>query len=60
MLILVLNGSIPYDGVPLKNIATVHPALTTVCILVASAGIMFTVISLVFNFIYRNAKCVIN
>lgn len=55
-LALYFTGSIPYDGVPKKEIATVHIAITCLYFVLAFAGIAFAIACLIFNFIYRNQK----
>ena len=52
----VAIGSIPYDGVARKEILTVHPALTSIIMILACAGVLFTVACLIFNFIFRSRK----
>ena len=49
---------IPYDGVPREEIVTIHPAVTSVYIILASAGIVFAIACLIFNFVHRTAKYV--
>ena len=49
-------GFAPHDGVAKEQIVTVHPALTGVFSSLASAGIAFATLCLVFNFVYRNEK----
>ena len=49
-------GRIPYDGVAREEIVTIHPAITAFYVLLASAGIIFAVACIIFNFLYRNAK----
>ena len=51
-----IDSIIPYDGVPRKEILTVHPALTAIFIIVGSVGILFAIACLIFNIICRNAK----
>lgn len=54
--LLCYIGSIPYDGVPNKETVTVHPAVTSIYIILALGGIVFAIVCLIFNFIYRNEK----
>lgn len=49
-------GPVPYDGVPLKENATYHTAVTVIFMLLACAGIALAVVCLIFNFIYRKSK----
>ena len=49
-------GTIPYDGVPREEIITIHPAVSSIYIILACAGIGFAIACLVFNFVYRTAK----
>lgn len=51
-------GSIPYDGVPRKENVTVHVAIYSIYIPLASAGIVFAIVCFIFNFLYREAKYV--
>ena len=55
---LFVSGTIPYDGVPRKEIVTVYPAVPAVCITLGCVGIAFAIACLIFNFIFRNAKYV--
>ncbi len=47
------DGLIPYDGVPIEEIVTVAVPLTVIYSAFASAGIIFAVVCLIFNFIFR-------
>lgn len=50
------DGKIPYDGVPNMIVATVEVGVTALFSVLATAGLVLTVICLTFNFIYRNTK----
>ncbi len=50
------DGLIPYDGVPIEEIVTVAVPLTVIYSAFATAGIIFNIACLVFNFIMRNKK----
>ena len=52
------GGVIPYDGIPLEEVVSVHPSLTVIFSILATAGIAFAVACLVFNFIFGNRKYV--
>ena len=47
---------IPYDGVPIEVVVTVGLSVTVIFLFLATAGIVFAVACLVFNFIFRNKK----
>ena len=51
-----VTGLVPYDGVPIAKVVTVHLAVTCIYIPLACAGIVFAITCLLFNFLYRNAK----
>ena len=53
-----LSGGVPYDGIPTKDISTVSVALVAVIYVCAAAGVIFAVVCLVFNFIFRKKKYV--
>ncbi len=55
-----LDGLVPYDGVPIEETVTVNVSLTVIYTLMATAGIIFTIICLGFNFIFRDRKCVLS
>lgn len=50
------DGLIPYDGVPIEMTETVELPLTVLYSLLATAGIIFAIICLVFNFHFRKQK----
>ena len=52
------GGVIPYDGVPLEQVVSVHLSVTVIFSVLATAGITFAVACLIFNFIFRNRKYV--
>ena len=47
---------IPYDGVPTEKEVSVDLSLTVIFSILATAGIVFAVACLVFNFIFRKKK----
>ena len=53
--ILYIDG-VPYDGVPEEEIITAHTSVTVILVILATAGLVFTVVCLVFNFIFRKRK----
>ena len=53
---IICLGPIPYDGVARKVVVTLHPALTSIMMIFAGAGIAFAIVCLVFSFAYRNAR----
>ena len=50
------GGLIPYDGVPTEEVVSVDLSLTVLFSVLATAGIAFGVVCLVFNFIFRDKK----
>ena len=50
------GGVVPYDGVPTEKEVSVDPSLTVIFSILATAGITFGVVCLVFNFIFREKK----
>ena len=58
MFSLYYADGIPNDGIPLKDTVTVAIPLTVMFILLATAGLVFTIVCLAFNFIFRNKKYV--
>ena len=53
------DGMIPYDGVPEMAVATVHISISVIFGLLASVGIAFALICLIFNFYFRNTLYVL-
>ena len=53
-----LADGIPNDGIPLRDTVTVALPLTVMFVLLATAGLVFTIVCLAFNFIFRNKKYV--
>ena len=47
---------IPYDGVPTEKEVSVNLSLTVIFSILATAGIVFGVVCLVFNFIFKDKK----
>ncbi len=52
------DGLVPYDGVPIEEIETVAVPLTVVYSILASAGIVFAIVCLTFNFTFRKRRSV--
>lgn len=52
----VSDGLVPYDGVPEEEYVTVGIPVTVVFILLSVAGIIFAVLCLIFNFVFRNKR----
>ena len=48
----------PSDGVPREEAVTVVLPLTIIYIALATLGVMFAIVCLAFNFIFRNKKYV--
>ena len=51
----VIDG-IPFDGVPTEDIATAFIPLVVVIYIFAAAGVIFSIVCLAFNCIFRNKK----
>ena len=47
---------IPNDGIPIEEVVTVAVPLTVVYVILATAGLLFTVVCLAFNFIFRERR----
>ena len=54
ILFISSGGEAPYDGVPTEEVVSVDLSLTVIFSVLATAGIVFGVACLVFNFIFRN------
>ena len=53
----VITGGVPYDGVAVnEEVLAVHMALTVVLTFLSCAGIIFSIVCLLFNFYFRNTK----
>lgn len=52
----MLDGLVPYDGVPDEEYITVGVPVTVVYIILSVIGIIFAVLCLIFNFVYRNKR----
>ena len=50
------DGEIPYDGVPKSAHITIQTTVTVLYSMLASAGLVFSVACLVFNFMARNSR----
>ena len=50
------GGLIPYDGIPTKEYVAVAIPLAVIYIFLAIAGIIFAIVCLVFNFVYRKKR----
>lgn len=46
----------PYDGVPDEVVVSVHLSVTVIFVTLATLGLVFTAVCLVFNFVFRNRK----
>ena len=55
---ITIADGVPYDGVPEEEVVTVHVSVTAIFVFLATAGLVFTVLCLVFNFTYRKKKSV--
>ena len=54
------DGLIPYDGVPVEEDVSVTLSVTVIFFILSSAGIVFAIVCLIFNFIFRNRKWAYN
>ena len=52
----LLGGLVPYDGITDKVLVTVALPVTLIFVVLASAGIIFAILCLVFNFVFRNKR----
>lgn len=52
----LLTAGVPHDGVKKEEIVSVHVSVTVIFILLASAGVIFTAVCLVFNFVFRKRR----
>ena len=55
----LLDGT-PYDGAPIPQIQSIHVAVTVVFVTLSTAGIVFAIACMIFNFIFRERKYVLN
>ena len=55
-IILLLVEGRPHDGLPLRRPGTVSVALTVIFALLATDGIIFAIVCLVFNTVFRDRK----
>lgn len=53
-----ITDGVPYDGVPENEVVTVHTSVTVIFVLMATAGLIFTILCLIFNFVFRKRKLV--
>ena len=51
-----MADGIPNDGIPIEEMVTIALPLTVVFVILATAGLLFTVVCLAFNFIFRERK----
>lgn len=49
---------IPYDGVPEEVVVTIHISSASIFITLATAGLIFTLICLTFNFLFRKKRLI--
>ena len=49
---------VPYDGVPNEEVVSVEAGLAAAFIVLATAGIIFAVVCIIFNAVYRKKKSV--
>ena len=58
--IMTFAGGVPFDGIPARRTETVSLALAVVIYLFAVAGIIFAIVCLTFNCVFRNRKYIIH
>ena len=46
----------PHDGVPIQEVVTVSLSLTVLYVFLATAGIVFAVVCLIFTIMFRNKR----
>jgi len=51
-----VTDGVPYDGVPLEQVVTVHTSVTVIIIFLVCCGIILTAACLIFNFVFRDRK----
>ena len=54
------SDGIPYDGIPIEEVVTVSVVATVIYIILATAGIIFAAICILFTLIFRKKKQVFN
>ena len=55
---VLIDELVPYDGVPMEQIDTVPISLVVIVFLLVAAGITFTIVCLIFNFVFSNKRYV--
>ena len=50
------KDGIPFDGVPQNFVENIHTGVTVVFCLLSTAGIVFAIACMCYNFIYRDRK----
>jgi hypothetical protein len=56
LIIIIQLDGIPYDGTPVEIIETVDISLTVIFTVLSTIGIVFTIVCLAFNFIFKDRK----
>ena len=57
MCVLHAEG-IPNDGIPVEEVVSVSVALTVVYVILATAGLVFAVVCILFNLLFRQKRLV--
>ena len=52
----ILKEGIPNDGIPIEDVVTVSLGLTVLYVILATAGMAFSVVCLLFNLIFRQKR----
>ena len=54
--ICVFPDGIPSDGIPIEEVVTVSVVLTVVYVILATAGLVFAAVCLIFTLIFRQRR----
>ena len=49
-------GGLPFDGVPIEELVSVHISVTSVFVVLSTAGIAFAIFCTIFNITFRQKK----
>ena len=53
---VLFSGYVPIDGIPRIEIATISVPVAVIFIFIEVCGLVFTIVCILFNFIFRNKK----
>lgn len=54
--VYILADGIPSDGIPIEEVVKVSIALTVVYVMLATAGLVFAAVCLIFTLIFRQKR----